>query len=218
MKIAVLGTGEVGRTLASKLVALDHEVCMGSRTATHEGAAAWAEGAGEGASHGTFRDAALGAELILNCTRGTASLDALHAAGADALAGKLLWDLSNPLDFSRGFPPSLSVCNTDSLAEQLQRAFPETRVVKTLNTMANPVMVDPARVEGAHTVFICGNDADARATTAALLAEWFGWRDVLDLGDLSAARGTEAFLLLWVRLWGTLGTSDFNVQVVRAGT
>lgn len=217
MKIAVLGTGEVGRTLATKLVALGHEVCMGSRTADHEGAAAWAAEAGANASHGTFRDAATDAELVLNCTRGTASLDALHAAGADALAGKLLWDLSNPLDFSNGFPPSLTTCNTDSLAEQLQRAFPNTRIVKTLNTMANPVMVDPARVSGAHTVFICGNDAEARATTAALLADWFGWQDILDLGDLSAARGTEAFLLLWVRLWGTLGTSDFNVQIVRNG-
>src|SRR5688500_8412613 len=155
MKIAVLGTGTVGNTIASKLVSIGHDVTMGARDAANEKAAAWVKGAGAHASHGTFADATRDAELVFNCTNGQGALEALRAAGADHLRGKIVVDVSNPLDFSKGFPPSLSVCNTDSLGEQIQREFPDARVIKTLNTVNANVMVDPARVAGGdHTLFM----------------------------------------------------------------
>jgi predicted dinucleotide-binding enzyme len=216
MKIAVLGTGTVGTTIASKLVSIGHDVAMGARDAANEMAAAWAKGAGAHASHGTFADAARDAELVFNCTNGQGALEALRAAGADNLRGKIVVDVSNPLDFSKGFPPSLTVCNTDSLGEQIQRELPDARVIKTLNTVNANVMVDPARVAGGdHTLFMSGNDAGAKQELAELLKGWFGWKHVVDLGDISTARGTEAWLLLWVRMYGALGTADFNLKVMR---
>ncbi|MCX4242388.1 NADPH-dependent F420 reductase [Paraliomyxa miuraensis] len=215
MKIAVLGTGTVGQQIGSKLVALGHEVMMGSRTAGGDKATAWAQQAGKGASEGTFAEAAAFGEQVWNCTAGGASLQALQAAGAQNLAGKILVDLSNPLDFSKGFPPTLSVCNDDSLGEQIQRAFPEAKVVKTLNTMANPIMVDPGFVPGDHEVIVSGNDAQAKAEVTRLLTEQFGWRSVIDLGDITTARGTEAWLLLWTRLYAALGNADFNLHLQR---
>jgi predicted dinucleotide-binding enzyme len=213
MKLGVLGTGMVGNTIASKLVALGHDVVMGSRDATNEKAAAWAEKSGGRA--GSFADAARHGDMLWNCTAGAASLEALRLAGADNLAGKILVDLANPLDFSKGMPPSLSVCNTDSLGEQIQREFPAARVVKTLNTVNHHVMVDPMRVRGGeHTVFVSGNDADAKAAVIGLLRE-FGWQDVVDLGDITTARGPEAYLLFWLRLWQATGTGDINIKLVR---
>lgn len=214
MKIAILGTGEVGRTIASKLVELGHEVCLGSRTADHEGATKWASEAGDRATHGTFADAARSAELVFNCTKGEHSLAVLEAAGKDALKGKVLVDVSNPLDFSKGFPPSLSVCNTDSLAEQIQAAHPEAKVVKALNTMWNGLMVNPRLIEESHHTFVSGNDADAKAAVRALL-ESFGWRaeEILDLGDVTTARGTEMYLPLWVRIYGATQNGAFNIRI-----
>jgi 8-hydroxy-5-deazaflavin:NADPH oxidoreductase len=215
MKIAVLGTGTVGQMIADKLVALGHEVKMGSRTAGNDKAVAWAGQAGSRASEGTFAQAAAFGELVFNCTAGTASLAALQAAGADALADKILLDLSNPLDFSKGFPPRLSIANDDSLGEAIQRAFPRTKVVKTLNTMSNPIMVDPSLVPGDHEVFVSGNDQEAKAVVTGFLKEQFGWRSVIDLGDITTARGTEAWLLLWTRLYAALGHADFNLHLAR---
>lgn len=213
MKIAILGTGNVGRTLGTRLLELGHEVCLGSRTANNEHGAAWAAKAGPKASCATFADAARFGELAFNCTLGSASLDALKAAGDANLAGKILIDVSNPLDFSQGMPPTLSVFGTDSLGEQIQRALPKTHVVKALNTINCDVMVDPARVAGPHVVFVSGNDAEAKRQVESFLREQFGWQEVLDLGDISTARGTEAYLLLWIRLWAKLGTADFNVTL-----
>lgn len=215
MKIAVLGTGMVGQQIASKLVTLGHEVMMGSRTEGNEKATAWVQQAGKGASEGTFARAAAFGEQVWNCTAGVASLQALESAGADNLAGKILVDLSNPLDFSKGFPPTLSICNDDSLGEAIQRAFPQAKVVKTLNTMANPIMVDPALVPGDHDVFVSGNDAEAKAEVTRFLKEQFGWRSVVDLGDITTARGTEAWLLLWTRLYAALGSAEFNLHLQR---
>jgi len=216
MKIGVLGTGMVGSTIAIKLVALGHEVMMGSRAAGNEAARAWVESAGPGASEGTFADAAAFGELVVNCTAGTHSLDALAAAGAGNLAGKVLIDVANPLDFSRGMPPTLSVCNTDSLGEQIQRAFRETKVVKALNTINCLVMVDPGRVPGEHDLFVAGNDEGAKAQVGELL-ESFGWpaERIVDLGDITAARGTEMYLLFWLRLRSTVQSGDFNIKLVR---
>ncbi|HEY0997707.1 MAG TPA: hypothetical protein VGD77_17080, partial [Gemmatimonadaceae bacterium] len=165
---------------------------------------------------GTFAEAARFGEAVINATSGSGALPALQAAGAEALGEKILLDVANPLDFSQGFPPSLTVCNTDSLGEQVQRAFPRLRVVKTLNTTNTYVMVNPAGVGGGeHTMFVCGNDAGAKAQVTRWLGEWFGWRDVIDLGDITTARGTEMLLPIWVRLMGALGTPMFNFRIVR---
>jgi predicted dinucleotide-binding enzyme len=174
MRIGVLGTGMVGKAIASKLVALGHEVMMGSRSADNQQAHEWVAVAESSASQGTFADTAGFGELLFNCTAGAASLDALRAAGPEDLAGKVLIDVANPLDFSQGMPPSLSVANTDSLGEQIQRAFPGARVVKALNTINCEVMVDPARVPGEHDVFLAGDD-DAAKTTVRELLQSFGW-------------------------------------------
>ena len=215
MRIGVLGTGVVGKTLGTKLVRLGHDVRMGSRKAGSDKAKAWAKEAGSGASEGSFPDAAAHGEIIFNCTAGMASLDALRAAGTRNLQGKILIDVSNPLDFSKGMPPSLSVSNTDSLGEQIQKSFPETKVVKTLNTVTAALMVDPSLIPGTHTMFISGNDAQAKDTVVKLLKDGFGWKEVLDLGDLSAARAQEMYLPLWLRLYMKLQTANVNVHVVR---
>jgi predicted dinucleotide-binding enzyme len=216
MKIGVLGTGMVGNAIATKLVGLGHEVMMGSRSAGNERAAEWVAAAGTGASQGTFGEAAAHGELVFNCTAGEASLDAIGSAVSEHLAGKVLVDVSNPLDHSQGMPPVLFVSSSDSLGEQIQRAFPDARVVKALNTVNCEVMVDPGKVPGEHDVFVCGNDDAAKATVIELLQD-FSWpaEHILDLGDITSARGTEGYLLLWTRLWGALQTGYFNVRVVR---
>ena len=215
MKVGVLGTGMVGQALASKLVSLDHEVVMGSRQAGNEKAVEWAKVAGGTAGEGTFATAAAFGDMVVNATAGAVSLAVLAAAGAENLAGKVLIDVANPLDFSAGVPPTLTVCNTDSLGEQIQRGFPEALVVKSLNTMSAEVMVTPGVVDGSHNVFVAGNDAEAKAQVAAVLVS-FGWPrgDILDLGDIPASRGVEMYLPLWLRLWGATGTRDVNVKVV----
>jgi predicted dinucleotide-binding enzyme len=215
MKIAVLGTGSVGTTIGSKLVTLGHEVKMGSRSASHEQGLSWTKAAGERASLGTFADAAEFGELCFNCTSGAGSMAAL-ASSAAGLAGKVVIDIANPLDFSQGFPPTLFTGNTDSLGEQAQRALPNSKVVKALNHVTAAVMVDAARVaQGDHDALICGNDAEAKAQVSKVLQEWFGWRRVIDLGDIAKSRGLESYLALWVRLYGALGTADFNFKIMR---
>lgn len=216
MRIGVLGTGMVGKTIGTKLVDLGHEVRMGSRTAGNEKATAWVADVGEGASEGNFAAAAAHGELVFNCTAGAGSLDALDAAGERNLAGKLLVDVANPLDHSQGMPPSLLIANTDSLGERIQAAFPAARVVKALNTMNCEVMVDPARIPGDHAVFICGDDAGAKDQLTELLGA-FGWpaERVIDLGDISAARGAEMYLPLWLRIMAALGTPHFNIAIQR---
>ena len=214
MRIGILGTGTVGQTLGTRLVQLGHDVKLGSRTGTNEKAAKWVTGAGEHATHGTFADAAVFGEMVFNCTGGMVSLAALNDAGAENLKNKVVVDVSNPLDFSRGFPPTLTVCNTDSVAEQIQRAFPDAKVVKALNTMTAPLMVNPAAVPGDHDLFLCGNDADAKARVTELLRS-FGWRGILDLGDITAARGMEMILPIWLRLMGTFQTPMFNFHIAR---
>jgi predicted dinucleotide-binding enzyme len=212
VRYGVLGTGMVGQTIGSKLVAIGHEVRMGSRAAGNEKAVAWAAGAGDAASEGSFADAASFGEVVFNCTAGAGSLEALESAGSESLREKVLIDVSNPLDFSQGMPPSLFVCNTDSLGEQIQRALPETLVVKALNTMNCEVMVNPQMLEGDHVVFVCGDQEAAKVQVTALLAE-LGWPSerVIDLGDISAARGTEMYLPLWLRMMGVQGTGHFNI-------
>ena len=217
MKIAILGTGMVGNALGTKLVQIGHHIMMGSRTASSDAGREWLRSIGGKAQIGTFTDAAAFGEIILDCTNGANSLNALRQAGASNLRGKILIQISNPLDFSKGMPPTLTVCNTDSLGEQIQREFPETRVVKALNTVNCDVMVQPSLVPGDHDLILCGNDAQAKHEVTSRLGEWFGWKkeNIIDLGDISASRGTEMFLVLWVRLWEVLRTPHFNIKVVR---
>jgi hypothetical protein len=215
MKIGILGTGIVGKTIGTKLVQLGHNVKMGSRTANNEKASEWVKASGANASQGTFAEAAAFGELLFNCTSGMVSLEALKIAGASNMNGKILIDISNPLDFSKGMPPTLSVCNSDSLGEQIQRAYPQVKVVKTLNTLNCNIMVNPSLVPGSHDIFVSGNDAGAKAKVIDILKSWFGWKTVIDLGDITTARGTEMLLPIWIRLMGAFQTPNFNFKIVR---
>ena len=217
MKIAILGTGMVGKTLATKLVELGHQIIMGSRTAKSEASQEWLRSVNGKGQIGNFGDAAAFSEIVFDCTNGANSVAALRQAGADNLRGKILIHVGNPLDTASGMPPSLTVCNTDSLGEQVQREFPDVRVVKALNTVNCNIMIAPSRIPGNHNLFICGNDAEAKREVTNLLCEWFGWKpgNIIDLGDISNSRGTEMYLALWVRLWGALKTPHFNIHVVR---
>lgn len=211
MKIGVLGTGSAGQTLAGKFVEIGHEVMMGARSSDNEKVIAFAQRTGGAA--GTFAEAAAFGELVFNCTRGESSLSILSQLTAE-LSGKTLIDIANPLDFSQGYPPHLSVSNTDSLAEQIQRALPATFVVKSLNTVNASVMIEPARVPGRHTVFVSGNDKRAKGRVSDLLRA-LGWQSIIDLGDITTARAAEQILPLWVRLYGVLGTEEFNIAVMK---
>ena len=218
MQIAILGTGMVGAELGRKLCTLGHHVMMGSRTADNAKALEWAAANGPAATTGTFAQAAAFGDVVFNCTSGAGALPALKSIGAEALAGKVLIDVSNPLDFSKGMPPTLSICNDDSLGEQIQRELPAARVVKALNTVTSPLMTNPALVPGDHALFICGNDQTAKEQVTAWLHEWFGWdpRNIVDLGDITNARGTEMMLPLWIRLMVRFGTPMFNFQINHA--
>jgi predicted dinucleotide-binding enzyme len=226
MRFGILGTGVVGKTIATRLASLDHDVMIGtrdpqetlSRTDPDQHGnppfSAWQREHPE-VKLGTFGEAAAHGEMVVNATAGALSLEALKQAGEENLNGKILIDISNPLDFSKGMPPTLSVSNTDSLGEQIQRRFPEARVVKTLHTMNAYLMVDPTQLAGAdHTVFVCGDDAEAKATVTELL-RGFGWTDIIDLGDITTARGTEMLLPVWLRLFGALQKPIFNFKIVR---
>lgn len=211
MRVGVLGTGDVGATIASRLAELGHEVCMGSRAAGGERASAWAGAAGPQASESDFEGAARHGEVVFNCTAGMASLDALAAAGAEALAGKVLIDVANPLIFGPA-GPGLGTTGGPSLAEQIQAAYPDTQVVKALNTVNRNVMVRPDLLAGDHILMICGNDDAAKSQVRTLLSQ-FGWGRgrIIDLGGIEAARDTEAYVLLWVRLMRAFGTATFNL-------
>lgn len=225
MKIAVLGTGMVGRAIAARVAELGHSVTIGTRDpqatlarseADQPGTKPFATWAHENSdvAVSTFADAAAGAELIINATNGGASLEVLTEAGAGDLVGTVILDIANPLDFSNGMPPTLFVKDSDSLGEQIQRAFPAARVVKSLNTLNADLMVHPERLSDPGTVFLSGNDAHAKATVTSLLKE-FGHQDIIDLGDITTARGPEMLLPVWLRLWGALGTPAFNFKIVR---
>jgi predicted dinucleotide-binding enzyme len=214
MRYAGLGTGMVGQAISARLAGLGHEVVMGSRDANNPKALAWA--ADKEVQVATFADAAAHGEVVVNATGGAVTLDVLAMAGAANLAGKVLVDLSNPMDPASGFPPTLLVANTDSMGEQIQRAYPGVKVVKSLNTINCDVMVDPTIVPGEHVVFVAGEDAGAKATVAAMLAE-FGWPAgrIVDLGGIEAARATEMYLQLWIRLNLVGGGHLFNIAVNR---
>lgn len=212
MKIGILGSGMVGQALAAKLTEIGQDVMISARNpeklndflAQHSSVRA-----------GTPAETAAFGEFIFEALSGAAAVETLRAA-APALAGKILVDIANPLDFSRGMPPFLSISNTDSLGERIQAALPETKVVKAFNTLTAGLMVNPGALAGGdHTLFICGDDAAAKNEVMRLLSEWFGWRDMVDVGDITTARGTEAILLLWIRLFMKFGSPMFQFKLVR---
>jgi 8-hydroxy-5-deazaflavin:NADPH oxidoreductase len=226
MRFGILGTGVVGKTIAVRLDGMGHEVMVGTRDPEETMSrsepdrygnppfSAWQQEHPD-VRLDTFAEAAAHGELVVNATAGIASIEALEMAGEDNLNAKVLIDVSNPLDFSRGMPPTLWVSNTDSLGERIQRRFPEAKVVKTLHTMNAYVMVDPTQLAGAdHTVFVSGDDAEAKAEVGELLRS-FGWTDIIDLGDITTARGTEMVMPIWLRLFGALQKPVFNFKIVR---
>ena len=229
MKIAVLGTGTVGRAFAERLVVLNHDVMIGTRNVSKKlestekdfyGSAPFGEWHAQNkkVDLGTFTEASKFAEIVINATKGVDSINALKLAGEENLSGKVLIDVANPLDFSQGMPPSLlpALSNTNSLGEEIQRNFPHTKVVKALNTMWCGLMVNPTMVGGGdHTAFICGNDTGAKEKVQSMMKE-FGWKgeNILDLGDISSARGTEAMLPIWLRIYQATQNGAFNFRVV----
>jgi 8-hydroxy-5-deazaflavin:NADPH oxidoreductase len=215
MRIAVLGTGTVGRTIGTKLVELGHDVAMGSRSADNADAAAWVKSVGGGASSGTFTDAATDADLVVNATSGAGSVDALSTIDAAQLDGRVLVDIANPLAWD-DTGASLFMSGTDSLAETIQRRFPSLKVVKALNTMTADVMVNPAMLPGMSNAFMAGDDEGAKETVRELLVS-FGWHaeDIVDVGGVQGARGLESYLLFWLTMMQTLGTPAFNIRIVK---
>lgn len=227
MRIGIFGTGGVGRTIAAKLASLGHDVMIGTRDPNRTlantekspmGGAPFGEWHKDhpGIRLGTHAEAATHGELLVNATNGNGSLDALKLAGESNLGTKVLLDISNPLDFSKGMPPTLFVCNDDSLGERIQRAFPKVRVVKSLNTLTAALMVEPALLPERTNIFLSGNDTGAKDEVRAVL-RGFGWADtdMIDLGDITTARGTEQILPVWIRLWGALQTPMFNFRIVK---
>ncbi|WP_317897282.1 NADPH-dependent F420 reductase [Aurantibacillus circumpalustris] len=223
MKIAILGTGGVGKAFATRLTDLGHEVCVGTRdvskTLEKDGEAGFKhfQSLNPKVKLATFSDAAAFGEIVINVSKGANTMDVIKAASSN-LKGKVLVDISNPLDFSNGMPPSLipEYSNTNSLGEEIQKYLPDTKVVKTLNTMWNGLMINPALIgNGDHVNYICGNDTEAKKKVISLLNE-FGWKkeSLLDLGDINAARATEAVLPIWLRVYGAKQSGAFNFKIV----
>lgn len=229
MKIGILGSGQVAQTVGAKLADLEQEVMISSRDIEAgkdrgdwgkvPSAKAWRDGlrtGGRRAEAGSFEAAAKFGDVLINCTAGSASLQVLKSAGEKNLQEKILVDIANPLDFSKGMPPTLLFCNTDSLGERIQAAFPKLKVVKTLNTVTAGLMVNPGMLKNETDMLMAGNDDSAKAWTRdTLLGKWFGWKSVLDLGGISAARSMEMYLPLWLGLWGALQTPNFNFKIVK---
>jgi predicted dinucleotide-binding enzyme len=215
-KIGVLGTGMVGKTIANKLLQLGYEVKMGSRTSNNEKALNWLRAAGPNAQIGTFEEVTIQSDILFNCTKGASVEEAIRLAGIENLKSKIVIDLSNPLDFSNGMPPTLipQYANSWSMGEAIQQLCPETFVVKTLNMVNCEVMVNAALAGDNASMFVCGNDSESKLTVSKLLEE-FGWNDIIDLGDIGASRGIEMLLPIWLRLWKATGTGHLAFKIVR---
>ncbi|MBK8383417.1 MAG: NAD(P)-binding domain-containing protein [Ignavibacteria bacterium] len=216
MNIAILGTGMVGATVGKKLTDLGHKVMMGSRTSGNEKALEWVKKCGANASAGKFSEAAAFGEIIFLCTNGAVTIEVIGLSGKENFNGKTVIDITNPLDFSKGMPPTLipGLSNTNSLGEEVQKTLPDAKVVKTLNTVNCEIMIAPDKLSEETSIYISGNEAAAKEKVTEILRS-FGWTSIIDLGDISTARGTEMMLPLWIRLWGALKTGHFNFKLVK---
>ena len=216
MNIAILGTGMVGATVGKKLTDLGYKVMMGSRTSDNEKALAWVKKCGANASAGKFSEAAAFGEIIFLCTNGAVTIEVIGLSGKENFNGKTVIDITNPLDFSKGMPPTLipELSNTNSLGEEVQKTLPDAKVVKTLNTVNCEIMIAPDKLSEETSIYISGNETAAKEKVTEILRS-FGWKSIIDLGDISTARGTEMILPLWIRLWGTLKTGHFNFKIVK---
>ena len=220
MNIGVLGTGMVGETIATAVIEKGHKVRMGSRSVTNEKAAAWVKKSKDNATQGDFNDAAAFGEIVFLCLNGAYALDAVRSIDAATVTGKIVIDVTNPLDFSKGMPPRLieGLSNSNSLAEEIQKALPGARVIKLFNTVNCNVMVNPKLVNnGDHSLFICGNDTDAKNKVKHFVVDTFGWKpeSLLDLGGIQSARVTEAYVPFWVSMMQAVGTPMFSIKVVK---
>lgn len=220
MNIGVLGTGVVGETIATALTEKGHNVRMGSRSATNEKAAEWVKRSNKHATQGDFNDAASFGEIVFLCLNGGHALDAVRSVDGSNVAGKIVIDVTNPLDFTKGMPPQLleGLSNSNSLGEEIQKAWPSAKVVKTFNTVNCNVMVNPKLVNGGdHTMFVCGNDADAKNKVKHFLVDTFGWKpdNLLDMGGIQSSRVTEAYVPFWVSMMQAVGSPMFSIKVVK---
>lgn len=224
MNIGILGTGSAGRALASKFASLGYSVFIGTRDTEQtlsrkinedQTFKQWIESISN-LTLGTFAEAAANGEVVISAVSGQATLNALTLAGSENLEDKILIDIASPLDVTSGFPPSLFVSNTDSLGEQIQRSYPKAKVVKTLNITTAQLMVNPSQyANGNHTIFVSGNDSEAKMHVIEILKKGLGWKDVLDLGDITTARGTEMLFALWIRIKSSIQEPIFVIKIVR---
>lgn len=229
-KIGILGTGGVSQNLAAKFIKLNYEVMMGTRNVDEKMSSdakdrygnppfkVWYS-ANRNIKIGTFAETAGFGEIIINATKGSESVSTLKSLDLKLFKGKILIDVSNPLDFSFGMPPRLipELCNVNSLGEEVQKIFPAARVVKSFNTMSSDLMVNPGLINGGdHNIFICGNDTEAKGRVKEILIS-FGWSEVniLDLGDITASRATEMYLPFWLRIAGALKSGAINLKIVK---
>lgn len=220
MKIGILGTGTVGESIASALVEKGFDVMMGSRTQNNKKAAEWVAQANEHASQGNFNDAAAFGDMLFLCLNGANAMQAINTIDKENLTGKIVVDITNPLDFTKGLPPQIveGLGNSNSLGEEIQKAMPESKVVKTLNTVNYKLMVDAREVNKAdHNLFMCGDDADAKNKVRKFLADHFYWKAdrIIDLGGIESARAIEAIVPFWVLVYRSLGTPLFNFKIVK---
>jgi predicted dinucleotide-binding enzyme len=212
-RIGVLGTGEVGRRLAAGFKSRGHDVTIGSRDADKPKLREWLSGDGAGIQAGTFAEAAAHGQLLVLAVLGNAAEDVIADAGGENFSGKVVIDAMNPLDFSGGFPPKLSISGEDSLGERVQRAVPDAKVVKAFNTIGNPFFVDPSFSDGKPTMLIAGDDEDAKHTVGDVLAD-LGWPDPVDIGGIEGSRELEAICIAWIKVGGARGAWDHGFRLL----
>jgi 8-hydroxy-5-deazaflavin:NADPH oxidoreductase len=213
MRVGVLGSGEVGRRLAAGFCSRGHDVIIGSRDPNKSELREWLSGEGAGIGAGTFAQAAERGELLVLAVLGNAADEVIADAGPENFSGKVVIDAMNPLDFSGGFPPKLSITGEDSLGERVQRALTDAKVVKAFNTIGNPYFVDPKFSEGNPTMLIAGDDEGAKRTVGDVLAD-FGWPDPIDIGGIEGSRELEAICIAWVKIGGALGSWDHGFKLL----
>jgi NADPH-dependent F420 reductase len=212
-RVGVLGTGAVGRRLATGFKGRGYEVMIGSRDPGKSDLREWLSDEGAGVQAATFKEAAEHGELLVLAVLGDAAQDVIAHAGAENFGGKVVIDAMNPLDFSGGFPPKLSISGEDSLGERVQRALPDAKVVKAFNTIGNQYFVDPEFSEGSPTMLIAGDDEGAKRLVSDLLAD-FGWSDTFDIGGIEGSRELEAICIAWVKIGGARGSWDHGFTLL----